>query len=80
MMFPSCQITSINLADTFAHLLLRATDRIKNASHVLVEALVAQGSTPDGDTRGPAALAGYANATLRFLQAIEPTHCFCLRR
>ena len=77
-MLPSRQITSINVADTFAHSLLGVTDRIKNVSHVLVEALVAQGSTPDRYTRGFAALAGYANATLRFLQAIEPTHCFRL--
>ena len=77
-MLPSRQITSINLADTFAHSLLGATDWIKKASHVLVETLVAQGLTPDGYTRGFAAFAGYSNATLRFLQAIEPTHCFCL--
>jgi hypothetical protein len=77
-MLPSRQITSINVADTFAHSLLGVTDRIKNVSHVLVEALVTQVSTPDGYTAGFAALAGYTNATLRFLQAIEPTHCFCL--
>jgi len=75
-MLPSRQITSINLADTFAHSLLGVTDRIKNASHVLVEALVTQRPTPDGYTRGFAALAGHADTTLCFLQAVEPAHCF----
>jgi len=43
---PARQITSINFADAFAHSLLGITDRIKNVSHVLVEALVTQGPTP----------------------------------
>jgi hypothetical protein len=34
------QVTSINFADAFAHSLLGVTDRIKNVSHVLVEALI----------------------------------------
>jgi len=75
MMLPSCQITPINFADTFAHSPIRITDRIKNVSHVLVHAFVTQGPTPDSYSCGFAAFAGHADATLRFLQAIEPTHC-----
>jgi hypothetical protein len=78
LVIPSRQITSINFADTFAHSLLGVTDRIKNVSHVLVEALITQGSTPDRYTCGFAALAGYAEAALRFLQAIELGHCCSL--
>ena len=64
-MLPSRQITSINLADTFAHSLLGITDRIKNVSQVVVETLGAQGLTLDGHTRGFAALAASASSDIR---------------
>ena len=63
---PSRQVTSIDFADTFAHSLLGATDRIKNISHLLVEALVTQRLTSGGYACGFAALAGYADSTVRF--------------
>jgi hypothetical protein len=77
---PSRQITSINLAHTFAHLLLGVNDRIKNVSHVFVETLVAQGLTSRSYSCGLAALADCAGAASCFLQAIEPTHRFSLVR
>jgi hypothetical protein len=77
-MLPSRQITSINFADTFAHSLFSITDRVKNPADLSVEAFVTQAPIPDGYSCGFAALTGYAGAALRFLQAIEPTHCFSL--
>lgn len=77
-MLPSRQITSINFADTLAYSLVSIADRVENPPDLFVEAFVTQGPTPDGYSCGFAALAGYADATLRFLQAIEPTHCFSL--
>jgi hypothetical protein len=75
---PSRQVTPINFADALTHSPLGVTDRIKNVSHVLVEALVTQGSRSHRYTPGFAALAGYADATIRFLQTFEPTHCLSL--
>jgi hypothetical protein len=69
-------MTSINFADTFAHSPVGVTDRIKNVSHVLVQTLVTQRPTPHRYSCGFAALASYADAALRFLQAIEPAHRF----
>ena len=73
-MLRSPEITSINFADTIAHLLLGVTDRIKNPADLSVEAFVTQAPIPDGYSCGFAALTGYAGAALSFFQAIEPIH------
>ena len=79
MTLPSPHITSNvdQFAHKFAHLLLGVNDRIKNVSHVFVETLVAQRLTSRRYSCRLAALAGCAGAASCFLQAIEPTHCFC---
>ena len=70
MALPSRQITSINFADTIAHSLLGATDRINNVSDFLVEAVETQRLTSGRYACGSAASAGYAEAMRRFL----PSH------
>jgi hypothetical protein len=78
VMLRSPKIASINFADALAHSLLSTTDRVGNLHDLLVEAFVTQGPTPSCYTCRFAALAGYADAAPRFLQAIEPTHRFSL--
>jgi hypothetical protein len=65
---------SIKFADPFAHSSVSGTDRIQNVSHLLIEAFVTQRQTSRRYTCGLAALAANADATLCFLQAIDPAH------
>ena len=74
-MLRSPQITSINFADALAHSLLSTTDRVSSPRALFVEAFVTHVPSADGYSCGFAALAGCADATPRFLQAIDPTHC-----
>jgi hypothetical protein len=78
MMLRFLQITSIEFTDTFSHSLVCITDRVKNPPDLSVETFVTQRLTSHRYACGLAASAGHADATLRFLQAIEPTHCFSL--
>jgi len=77
-MLRSSHVTSINFADTFAHSLISIIDAVKRPLDLSIKAFITQGPTPNGYSCGFPALAGYADATLRFLQAIEPTHCLSL--
>jgi hypothetical protein len=64
----------IKFADTFAHSVVSVTDRVKDVSHILIEAFVTQRLTSRRYACGLAALAGNADAAPCFLQAIDAAH------
>lgn len=70
----SPQMTLIKFADAFAHSPVSVTGRVKNVSHVLIEAFVTQRPTSHRYACGLAASAGDADAALRFPQTIDPAH------
>jgi hypothetical protein len=78
VMLRSPQMTLIKFADAFAHSPVSVTGRVKNVSHVLIEAFVTQRPTSHRYACGLAASAGDADAALRFPQTIDPAHCLVL--
>jgi hypothetical protein len=65
---------TIKFSDTFAHSSVSVFGRVKDISHLLVEAVVTQRPTSRRYACEFPALAGNADAALYFLQLIDGTH------